>query len=68
YLRPKKILGLMWRSLHPGEFIWLLQTILGVLGLPIPSGPRYRLPSKRRIKLKSAPPIDRPGIKQNSNS
>lgn len=56
YLRPKKILGLMRRSLHPGEFIWLFQTILGVLGLPIPTGPRYRLTPGSRIKLKSAPP------------
>jgi len=59
YLRPKKIIGLMLRSLHPGEFIWLIQTILGVLGLPIPTGPRYWLPASRRIKLKSAPPVDK---------
>jgi len=58
YLRPLKILGLLRRSLHPGEFIWLLQTILGVLELPIPVGLRFLPSPERRIRLKAALPVD----------
>ena len=62
YLRPRKILGLIRRSLRPGELGWLLQTIWGVLGLPIPSGPRYLLPAQRRIRLKSGSQADKIAI------
>ncbi len=53
YLRPRKIWSLFARALHPGEFFWLLQTVWGVLGLPIPPGPRFLYPARRRIGLKS---------------
>ncbi len=57
YLRPRKILSLLRRSLHPGELLWLLQTIWGVLGLPIPPGSRFLGPARRRIGLKSGPRV-----------
>ncbi len=59
YLRPRKILGLFLRSLHPGELGWLLETILGVLGLSMPAGSRYRTAASRRIGLKSVSPADK---------
>ncbi len=54
YLRPGKLLGLLRRSLHPGELGWLIETVLGVLGLSLPVGRRYRLPPEHRIRLKSS--------------
>ncbi len=57
YLRPGKIWSLFSRALHPGEFLWLLQTVWGVLGLPIPPGPRFLASARRRIGLKSGPRI-----------
>ncbi len=55
YLRPGKILDLLRHSLHPGEIYWMLESVLGVLGLNLPAGSRYRLPPARRIALKSLP-------------
>lgn len=56
YLRPAKIFGLLLRSLHPGELGWMIETVLGVLGISLPAGRRYRTPPQRRIGLKSAAP------------
>lgn len=53
YLRPRKILGLLKNSLRPGEMRWLFKSILGILGITLPAGPRYRLPPRRRIRLKA---------------
>lgn len=55
YLRPGKIFGLLRRSLHPGELGWLIETVLGVLGISLPAAFRYRLPAEHRIELKSSP-------------
>ena len=59
YLRPGKIIGLLRRSLYPGELGWLIETVLGVLGLSLPAGRRYRIPPERRIRLKSLNPPDK---------
>lgn len=53
YLRPRKIFEMLHRALRPGEMLWTLESVLGVLGFSLPAGPRYRRSVESRIGEKA---------------